>query len=148
MAGSPSSSSSLFVYPLFFRVKKLPDVIFLFSLVILIRGIFTTFTYLHDPLDIIPVHFPRPFGKLAFENDLFFSGHTPIPLVGFYVFRGERIRYLFLGLSVLMAATVLLMHQHYTIDVFAAYFIVYGIHRMDLWIKPWFDSLRARYFRG
>jgi membrane-associated phospholipid phosphatase len=36
-------------------------------------------------------------------------------------------RYFFLGFSVLMAITVLLGHLHYSIDVFAAFFIAHGV---------------------
>ena len=33
-----------------------------------------------------------------------------------------------------MAITVLGMHQHYSIDVFAAFFITYGVYKMGGWV--------------
>jgi membrane-associated phospholipid phosphatase len=45
-------------------------------------------------------------------------------------------RYLFLAWSVVFGATVLLGHLHYTIDVFAAFFITYGIYHLARWLFP------------
>ena len=37
----------------------------------------------------------------------------------------------FLAISILMAATVLIGRFHYSIDVFAAFFITYAIHKLE-----------------
>lgn len=116
----------LFCYPLFFKVKKLHEVISNFSLIIIVRSLFITLTHLKTPLDAVAVNFPGILNPLVFQNDLFFSGHTAIPFLGFLIFKEKKIRYFFLIMSVVMAITVLLMHQHYTIDVLSAYFITYG----------------------
>jgi membrane-associated phospholipid phosphatase len=39
----------------------------------------------------------------------------------------KKLRFLFLGLSVLFAIVVLLGHLHYSIDVLSAYFITFTI---------------------
>jgi len=47
---------------------------------------------------------------LNFSNDLFFSGHTAVPFLGYLLFKEEKIRYVFLALSIMMGGVVLLMH--------------------------------------
>ena len=123
----------LFIYPLFFNLEKLHLVIYYFSLIAIVRSTFIIFTHLSTPHDAVPIQFPWPFSLLRFKNDLFFSGHTALPLVGFFVFK-DKIRYVFLIISLIMAITVLAMHQHYSIDVLAAYFIAYGTFKIGNWI--------------
>lgn len=61
-------------------------------------------------------------------HDFFFSGHVSFPcLLAMIFWKHTFMRYVYLLFTVLMAATVLLEHIHYSIDVFAAPFIVFGI---------------------
>jgi hypothetical protein len=53
-----------------------------------------------------------------------------VPFLGFLLFREDNIRYFFLFFSFFMGAVVLLMHVHYSIDVFSAFFITYGTHKV------------------
>ncbi len=122
--------AALFAYPLFFKVHKIHEVISHFSLLIIVRSFFITLTHLKTPLDAIGVSFPGALSLLAFQNDLFFSGHTAVPFLGFLLFKGEKIRMFFLLGSIILAVTVLLMHQHYAIDVLSAYFITFGTYKM------------------
>lgn len=65
---------------------------------------------------------------LTFQGNFFYSGHTAFPFLLALIFWDNRyLRYLFLILTVLFGASVLLAHVHYSIDVFAAPFIVYGM---------------------
>lgn len=123
----------LFLYPLFFRVKELHIVISQFSLLVMIRGIFMCFTHLKTPLDAVAIKFPWLASHLSFQNDLFFSGHTAISFLGFLLFKDDKIRYFFLISSIVLGATALLMHLHYSIDVFAAFFITYGSYKIGNW---------------
>jgi hypothetical protein len=119
----------LFMYPLFFHVKKVHVVLTQFSLLIMIRGFFMIFTHLKPPIDAIPVSYPWFLDYFNFQNDLFFSGHTAVPFLGFLVFN-ERIRYFFFAGAIILGATVLLMHIHYSIDVLSAFFITYGSYKI------------------
>ncbi len=119
-----------FAYPVFFRPEKIHLAVTMFSLLILTRSISMILTHLATPPDAIPVNFPSIFVYLRFKNDLFFSGHTALPFLGFLIFKKRVMKYFMLICSFVMAATVLLMHQHYSIDVFAAFFISYGIYRI------------------
>jgi hypothetical protein len=121
---------ALFSYPLVFHIRTLHKVISQFSLLVTLRSVFIVLTHLETPPDAIHVSFPWIIGKLSFENDMFFSGHTAIPFLGFLLFRHSWIRYLFLAGSFIMGTTVLLMHLHYSIDVFGAFFMAYCSYRM------------------
>ena len=122
----------IFIYPLFFKIKELHIVISQFSLLILVRSFFVVLTHLQQPIDAIITNLPKIFDWFTFNNDLFFSGHTAVPFLGFLLFRKEKgwIKYFFFIATFVMATTVLFMHVHYSIDVFAAIFITYGSYRL------------------
>lgn len=65
---------------------------------------------------------------LTFQGNLFFSGHTAFPFLMALIFWNKTFwRRFFLIATVAFGAAVLLAHVHYSIDVFAAPFIVYGV---------------------
>lgn len=69
-----------------------------------------------------------------FPGNFFFSGHTGSPLLIALIFWHERrVRRFFIGVSLLFAVSVIMAHVHYSIDVFAAPFMTYGIFRMSQW---------------
>jgi len=121
---------TLMLYPLVLHIGTLHIVISQFSLLVVLRSLFIIFTHLQPPPDVISVHFPGIFQNLSFQNDMFFSGHTAIPFLGFLLFRKSGIRYFFLVGSIFMGVAVLAMHLHYSIDVFAAFFITWTSYRM------------------
>jgi PAP2 superfamily C-terminal len=112
-------------YPLIFHISKLPKFLGSLAFLVTIRSFFIIFTHLQSPIDAIPVHFPSIIQNLSFNNDLFFSGHTAIPFLGFLLFENKFLKYFFLIGSITMATVVLLIHRHYSIDVFSAFFITY-----------------------
>jgi len=122
--------TAIFIYPLLFRVKELHNVISQFSLLVLVRALFISFTHLSTPTAAILPNYPWPLSLMDFKNDLFFSGHTAVPFLGFLLFKNSKVGYFFLAASIVMAVTVLLMHVHYSIDVFSAFFITYGTFKI------------------
>jgi hypothetical protein len=125
----------LFVYPLLFRVREFHIAISQFSLLVLIRSFFISLTHLKVPTDAIAVSVSHLSNLLIFRNDLFFSAHTALPFLGFLLFRKHKIiSTFFLIMTFVLAATVLLMHIHYSIDVFAAFFITYGSYKIGEWL--------------
>jgi len=128
--GYVSLISSMFLYPLIFRVRMLHVVAFQFSLLLIIRSVLMIFTHLETPAGAITVSYPWFFRGLYFENDMFFSGHTAMTFLGFYLFRRSRLRYVFLVGSIVMGTVVLAMHVHYSIDVLAAFFMTYASYRI------------------
>lgn len=74
---------------------------------------------------------------VTFEGNFFFSGHTAFPFLIALIFWDDDLwRPVFLGLTVFFGASMLLSHTHYSIDVFAAPFIVYGVYRITEKLFP------------
>jgi len=120
----------MFLYPMCRRIRMLHVVTIQFSLLLILRSLCMIFTHLGTPAGAIDVHFPGFFSRFYFDNDMFFSGHTAMPFLGFYLFQRNRLRYVYLVGSIVMALVVLAMHLHYSIDVIAAFFMTYGSYRM------------------
>jgi len=120
---------ALFLYPLFFHIRTLHIVVSQFSFLVMLRAVFVMLTHLQTPPDTIPADFPWIFKGISFQNDMFFSGHTAVPFLGFFLYTGI-VRYFFLFGSIFMAIVVLLTHSHYSIDVFSAFFITYCCYKM------------------
>ena len=73
------------------------------------------------------------FGKDAahvyLTKDLFFSGHTGVTfLLLLYLWPQRRLRWLMLIGHLLVVASVLLAHLHYTIDIIGAYAIAFSLY--------------------
>jgi len=115
----------------------------------LIRSFFVTLTHISP----FPTHIlisSAFFNKEVFNgiftgNDLFFSGHTGIPfLLALMFWDNKKLRFIFLGFSILFAIVVLLGHLHYSIDVLSAYFITFTIFYICkfLFKKDWLLFLK------
>ncbi len=119
-------------YPLMFRPAKISYFLNIFSLFVIVRSGFIIFTHLRPPIDAIEPVFPSMLQFLNFTNDLFFSGHAGLPFLLFLLFYKEnkKLAYFMLACSIILGITVLLMHVHYSIDVFSAYFITYGVYKI------------------
>lgn len=98
----------------------------------IVRAFFISLTHLGPyPIQFAPGPYNVGYGVyhlFTFQGNYFFSGHTGFPFLFALLFWDNRIlRNLFLMLTLVFGATVLLAHVHYSIDVFAAPFIVYSI---------------------
>jgi len=120
------------LYPFIFKPSSIHRYLGSFSLFIAVRAFFVTLTHLKTPANAVQVSFPWITDKMLFSNDLFFSGHVGLPFLGFLIFRKDNkiLSYFMLASSIILAITVLVMHQHYSIDVFAAFFITYAIYKI------------------
>lgn len=101
------------------------------ALYIICRAFFISLTH----VGAYPIQFsPGPenigfglYSLFTFQGNYFFSGHTGFPfLVALIFWDNDTWRRFFLFLAFFFGITVLLAHVHYSIDVFAAPFIVYG----------------------
>lgn len=110
------------------------------AIFIIVRAFFVSLTH----VGIYPEHIAPGLGffdslylYLNFQTGLFFSGHTGLPFLFALIFWDKpRPRYVFLALSLICAIAVLLAHVHYSIDVFAAPFMAYGIFKIAHYFFP------------
>jgi hypothetical protein len=117
-----------------YRPRRIPFVLKSFSLFIVVRSFFVILTHLAPSMHQIPFD-TNSFiiNTFTFTGDLFFSGHTGLPFLMALVFWDEKfLRWLFLIVSFFFGAVVLLGHLHYSIDVFSAFFITFGIYHISL----------------
>jgi len=111
------------------------------ALFIISRAFFFSLTHVGAPARGIP---PGPdnlgwgfYKLLTFQGNYFYSGHTGFPFLMALIFWDDDVwRPFFLVMSVLFGASVLLAHVHYSIDVFAAPFIVYGVYNITKHFFP------------
>lgn len=110
------------IYP-----KKIPFMLKSAALFIVIRSVFITLTHL-GPMPHSFIDEKDFFSSYNIGTDYFFSGHTGLPfLVSLVFWEKAWIRNIFIFASLLLGVSVLLGHLHYSIDVFAAFFITYTI---------------------
>ncbi len=116
-----------------YKPKRFPYLLKSIALFIFVRSFFVILTHLSAPLGQISMHKDNLLLKLTSGDDLFFSGHTGFPFLMALVFWDYvYLRIFFLATSIIFGAGVLLGHLHYSIDVFSAFFITYGIYILSL----------------
>lgn len=121
--------------------KRIPFGLYTLALFFFIRSGFTIATHVASyPIPIANTpDFQSAVGRFffGFGGDLFFSAHTAVPfLMALMFWHRPSLRNLFLAWSAAFGVIVLLGHLHYTIDVFSAFFISYGIYHLALWLFP------------
>ncbi len=123
---------SLFILALCFKYYKgAPYLLKTIALFFSTRAIFVMLTHIGP----FPFQLDLDSNLLSFistGNDLFFSGHTGLPfLLGLMFWKHKLLRYFFVLSSILLGSAALLAHLHYTIDVFAAFFITHSLYTLS-----------------
>lgn len=137
----------VFLYVVLIKPESAPFALKTYGLLFIFRSAFVSLTHFGPPVGFFYEEISNIggglFSNLIFKNDLFFSGHTAIPFLAFLIFKDSYIfKWIqFIG-SIIMGITVLLMHVHYSIDVFSAFFITFGIYSISLKL---FQGLNVRF---
>jgi hypothetical protein len=116
--------------------RRTPFILKSMSIFIAIRSFFIILTHIAPSLHQIPMDIQsRVVNIFTFTGDLFFSGHTGMPFLMALIFwKNQILRSVFISTSFFFGFIVLLGHLHYSIDVFSAFFITYGIFQISKWI--------------
>lgn len=128
------------IWLVFQHPARIPFALHAITLFILIRSAFTLMTHLGAPEAYYASDFGQTITSAFFGADQFFSAHTGMPLMGAFAFWDKpAVRNFFIAASLFFAVVVLIGHIHYTIDVFSAFFITYGIFQIAtrLFSREW-----------
>lgn len=114
---------------------RIPRILWAYAILVAVRSFFIILTPMRTPPDHAILAGDPLFDVfgcfLTFKHDLFFSSHTATPFLAYLLFRDKWVSLSFLAISFLMAATVLIGRFHYSIDVFAAFFITYAVQKLE-----------------
>ncbi len=120
------------VYP-----QRFFDVTATIALMYLFRAGAISLTHLGPPLAMGDMGLANTItGRFVQGADYFFSGHTALPFLAALLFWEKTwVRNIYLACTLIFGVAAILGHLHYSIDVFAAPFIAYGIYaiRRHLW---------------
>ncbi|MCX6782044.1 MAG: phosphatase PAP2-related protein [Candidatus Magasanikbacteria bacterium] len=128
------------------KPERAPFMLKSLSIFILIRSFFIILTHIGPIPQTAAESFNAIVSKFTFTGDLFFSAHTGLPFLMALVFwKNKILRNVFIALSIFFGIVVLLGHLHYSIDVFAAFFITFGIFHIAVRLfKKDYDLLIGR----
>ncbi|WFU17672.1 phosphatase PAP2-related protein [Bradyrhizobium sp. CB3481] len=116
------------------RPNRLPFALKATALFLLVRAVFVALTHM-APSPIDPQKAAPFFNSIFYGSDLFFSGHTGLPLLAALAFWHIPLwRMFYLALTGFFGSVVLLGHYHYSIDVLAALFITHGVFQISCWL--------------
>ncbi len=134
--------------------RRMPFLIFMLSVFLFIRTAFVFLSPIGHPTGMLDMSkmdwiFAKIMGAWTFNNEFVFSGHTGIPFLFYLFFETRGLKTIMLAGSITMAVCVLLSHNHYTVDVLAAYLVSYSIYKLSEtlyygWIRPLFQLTPSR----
>ncbi|MBS1529679.1 MAG: hypothetical protein JSU01_05200 [Bacteroidetes bacterium] len=70
------------------------------------------------------------YGESNITKDLFFSGHTSILYLAYLCVERKNDKVIMLIATLIVACLLLVQHVHYTVDVVAAFIVVYPVNKL------------------
>ncbi|MDE2001675.1 MAG: hypothetical protein KGI60_03895 [Patescibacteria group bacterium] len=111
--------------------RRIPFALKSIAFFVIVRSIFVSLTHFAPFPDNNFDVYGSFIKNFTFGGDLFFSGHTGLPfLMALLFWQNKRLRFFFICASIFFGTAVLLGHLHYSIDVFAAFFITDSVYRL------------------
>jgi hypothetical protein len=123
------------IYRLIFP-KEFPFILISLSLFVLIRCFFIALTHIGPPETLLVV--PEELSYYSFNADMFFSGHVGAPFFYALLTSVKNVKWIAIIYSIIMVVIVLMSHGHYSIDIFASFFIAHSLSVLMLKLKPRF----------
>lgn len=123
----------LFVISVIKEPNKILTALQAYGLMVIFRAIAMYLVPLEAPETLLVLNDPfvQLFGKgEILTKDLFFSGHTGTLFLIFLLTEKKTLKFIFLISTFIVAASVILQHVHYSIDVFIAPFVAYSSYRI------------------
>jgi len=122
---------------LLYEPKYIPFILKSLAIFIIIRSFFMVMTHLAPPAAQTYIDPTDYIQRLSHGDDLFFSGHAGLPfLMAITFWHNKYLRGLFLICTLIGGTAVILGHLHYSIDVFSALFISFGIFYIVKFLFP------------
>lgn len=120
------------VYLLVTKPREIPFSLKSIALFTIIRSAAISLTHIGPFPQHVTITATGILGIFTSGSDLFFSGHTGLPfLMALILWEDKPMRYFCLAASLFFGVVVLLAHLHYSIDVFAAFFITYTVFKIS-----------------
>ncbi len=136
-----------------YHPRRTPFLVFLLAVYMVVRTAFVFLSPIGAPAEMVDMRlhdaiFSRILGTWTFTNEFVFSGHTAIPFLFYLFFRTPGLKRLMLTGSIVMAASVLLSRNHYTVDVIAAFFVGYSVYALaeagfERFVEPIFKTVTS-----
>jgi len=123
------------IYRLIFP-KEFPFILVSLSLFVLVRCFFISLTHIGPPETLLVV--PDELSYYSFNADMFFSGHVGAPFFYALLTSVKNVKWIAIIYSIIMVVIVLMSHGHYSIDIFASFFIAHSLSILMLKLKPKF----------
>jgi len=123
------------IYRLIFP-KVFPFILVSLSLFVLVRCFFISLTHIGPPETLLVV--PDELSYYSFNADMFFSGHVGAPFFYALLTSVKNVKWIAIIYSIIMVVIVLMSHGHYSIDIFASFFIAHSLSILMLKLKPKF----------
>ena len=125
------------IYRLIFP-KEFPFILVSLSLFVLVRCFFISLTHIGPPETLLVV--PEELSYYSFNAEMFFSGHVGAPFFYALLTSVKSVKWIAIAYSMIMVIIVLMSHGHYSIDIFASFFIAHSLSVVMLKLKPKFTE--------